>query len=270
VSAAAPGPGFRSLLYAEPWLYDLVFPDAEDRIGRMCREALRRYGPAAPASALDIGCGTGRHLESLAATVPDCWGVDLLDSNVAYARAARPALRVVHGDMRAVRLGRIFDVVTSFGNALSYALTDADLARTAETYAAHAHGDTLLIVDALNARAYLDGDGFRERVEGGVDSPGFQATSVATHVLDRHARILRRTRVWDIAGRAPVEDYAEYRLLYPEELTRLLEASGFRLLGLFDNREFRPSDLAGAPAAAPDPGGMGGRKLYAFARRAGG
>jgi SAM-dependent methyltransferase len=268
VSASPPAPGFSSLLYAEPRLYDLVFPDPDDLIGRMCREAFRRYGPAAPASVLDIGCGTGRHLEALAASVPEAWGVDLLESNVAYARAARPRLYVVQGDMRAVRLGRTFDVITSFGNALSYALSDADLARTVATYAAHAHRDTLLIVDALSAKAYLDGGGFRERIEARVDTPEFQATSVALHTLDRDARILTRRRTWDIAGRPPVEDRAEYRLLYPAELGRLLESGGLQTLAMFDNREFRPSDLAGSPADATDPGGMAGRKLYALARLA--
>ena len=168
----------------------------------MCRDAFRRYLPAAPASALDIGCGTGQYLDALAETVAECWGVDLLDTNVAYARATRPRLHVVQGDMRTVRLGRTFDLVTSFGNALSYALTDDDVARTMDTYAAHAHAGTLLIVDALNARSYLDGDGFRERIDGRVDAPELRATSVAMHVLDRRARILKRTRVWRIPGEA--------------------------------------------------------------------
>ena len=261
------GPGFRSLLYREPRLYDLVFPDTDDSTGRMCREAFRRYLPAPPASALDIGCGTGRHLDALAGTVAECWGVDLLESNVAYARAVRPRLHVLQGDMRTLRLGRVFDLITSFGNALSYALTDADLARTVETYAAHAHSGTLLIVDALNARSYLDGDGFKERIEGQVDTPEFQARSVSTHTLDRAARILRRTRVWHIPGRPSVEDYAEYRLVYPDELVRLLETAGFEALGLYDNREFQASDLAGTISAVADVGGMRGRKLYVFARR---
>jgi SAM-dependent methyltransferase len=259
---------FRSLLYSEPRLYDLVFPDAEEAIGRMCREAFRRYLAAAPQSLLDIGCGTGRHLEALAKTVTECWGTDLLDSNIAYARSARPHLHFAQGDMRTIRLGRTFDVITSFGNVLSYALTDADLARTVDTYAAHAHRGTLLILDVLNARSYLDGDAFRERIEGSVDTPDFPATSVSIHTLDRAARILKRTRVWRIRDRGQVEeDYAEYRLLYPDELARLLEAGGFQLLAPFDNREFRPSDLFGAISARPDVGGMRGRKLYAFARR---
>jgi SAM-dependent methyltransferase len=256
-------PPFTSLLYSEPRLYDLAFP--ADTVGPMCLEACRRWLPAPPRSTLDVGCGTGRHLAALAATVPECWGVDLLPSNV--ARATRPGLRVVQGDMRTVRLGRTFDLVTSFGNALSYALTDDDLRRTAETYAAHAHGGALLIVDALNARAYLDGGGFRERLEGRLDTPEFTATSVAVHALDRAARRLTRTRTWTIPGRPPVEDHAEYRLLEPDELRALLARAGFAVKALHDNREFRDTDLAGAPAAVADIGGMGGRKLYAVAQR---
>jgi len=154
-------------------------------------------------------------------------GVDFLDSNIAYARSVRPRLALQVGDMRTVRLGRTFDVVTCFGNAVSYALTDTDLAATAATFAAHAHPGTLLIVDALNARSYLDGAGFQERIEGRVDTPGFQATSVSALSLDRADRTLKRTRVWHIAGQAEVEDYAEYRLLYPEELSTLLTGAGF-------------------------------------------
>lgn len=258
-------PRVKSLLYDQPRLYDLVFPDADDTAGTMCRNAFDRYLSAPPSSVLDLGCGSGRLLESLSRTIPSCWGVDYLDTNVAYARRARPGLVIHRGDMRAIRLGRTFDVVTCLGNALSYALTARDLALTAETFAAHSHVGTLLIVDVLNARCYLDGDGFRERIEGAVDTPEFKATSVSTHSLDRDARVLKRTRVWRIPGGPDVEDYAEFRLLYPVELRRLVEDAGFTVAGMYDNREFRASDFAGAVIAAPDVGGLRGRKLYAFA-----
>jgi hypothetical protein len=190
--------------------------------------------------------------------------VDYLASNVAYARTTRPKLMIRRGDMRT-----------------------ADLGLTAETFGAHAHAGTLLMIDVLNAKCYLDGDGFRERIEGRVDTADFKATSMSVHSLDRASRLLRRTRVWHIPGQPDVEDYAEYRLLYPEELRQLLESGGFEVAGIYDNREFKVSDLAGTITSAPDLtgriasaseagglftsvpdiAGMRGCKLYAFARK---
>ena len=260
-------PAFRSLLYREPQLYDLVFPDAEETTGRMLRTAIGRYRPGAPRSMLDVGCGTGRHLEALAGTIPECCGVDLLESNIAYARSVRAGITFHVGDMRTIRLGRTFDLVTCLGNALSYALTDHDLTETVRTFAAHAHGGTLLVVDPLNARTYLEADGFETRIEGRVDAPEFKATSVSLHELDRTARVLKRTRTWRIEGRADVEDYAEYRRLFPEEVQQMLETGGFQVLSMYDNREFQCTDLTGRITGAPDVGGLRGRKLYVVARK---
>src|SRR5436305_14566720 len=113
----------KNLLYDRPRLYDLVFPDAEKAIETMCRAAFARYLPASPTSVLDVGCGTGRHLEGLATMIAECWGVDYLESNVAYARAARPTLVIRPGDMRDVLLGWTFGVAECLGITLLYGLT---------------------------------------------------------------------------------------------------------------------------------------------------
>jgi trans-aconitate methyltransferase len=130
MSAEPAEPAFRSLLYREPRLYDLVFSDTDAVTVGMVRAATERYAPSPPRSVLDVGCGTGRHLAALATTIPDCVGIDLLDSNIQYARTVRPGMRFETGDMRTVRLGCTFDLIIALGNAVSYALTDEDLART--------------------------------------------------------------------------------------------------------------------------------------------
>ena len=203
----------------------------------------------------------------MASVIVDRHGADLLESNITYARSVRPGITFHVGDVRTFRLGRTFDLVTCLGNTLSYALTDSDLAETVATFAAHAHEGTLLGADPLNAHTYVEGDGFRERIDGRVDVPGFNATSVSLHELDRHARILRRRRTWHIEGRPDVEDYAEYRLLFPDQLRHLLEAGGFEIRDIFDNREFRRTELTGRITAGSDVGGLRGRKLYVFARK---
>ena len=60
---------------------------------------------------------------------------------------------------------------------------------------------------------------------------------------------------------------ASERAANPEEIQRMLETGGFEVLGMYDNREFQPTDLTGRITAGPDVGGMRGRKLYVFARK---
>ncbi|HEV8532151.1 MAG TPA: class I SAM-dependent methyltransferase [Methylomirabilota bacterium] len=260
-------PPFRSLLYDRPDLYDLVFPDPGETLVGMCRQAFARYLPSPPTSLVDLGCGNGHHLVLLGASIAECWGVDVLESNIAFARSRGSSCVFRDGDMRTVRLGRTFDAVICLGNALSYLLTDEELAQGVATFDAHARPGSLLVLDLLNARCYLDGDGFRERIEGRIETPDFTADSVAVHRLDRLTRRLKRTRTWRTPRQPDVVDVAEYRLLYPEEIRRLLGAGGFEVLAMYDNREFKDSDLAGTVTGEPDCAGMRGRKLYVFARK---
>jgi len=202
-------PPFRSLLYDRPDLYDLAFPDPSETLVGMCRQAFARHLPSLPTSLLDLGCGNGHHLELLSTSIAECWGVDLLESNIAYARSRGSSCRFQVGDMRTVRLGRSFDVVMCLGNALSYLLTDEDLGLGVATFGVHSRPGSLLILDLLNARCYLDGDGFRERVEGRVETPEFTAESVALHSLDRFTRRMKRTRTWRMPGQPDAVDTAE-------------------------------------------------------------
>ena len=60
-----------------------------------------------------------------------------------------------------------------------------------------------------------------------------------------------------IPGREPVEDYLEFRMLFPREIDYFLIKSGFRVLGIFDNPELKPGSLTGDRLfiAAAYPGG---------------
>lgn len=238
-------PGVRNLLYRNPGLYELVYPEPGDETPAMCRRMFARFLPRPPASILDVGCGTGRDLASLARDGADCAGIDFLPAMIAFGRAARPGLRLEVGDMRAFRLGRTFDAILCMGSALTYMIADHDLRAALQTFAAHAHPGTLLVLDLNNAASWLGG-GFAAEGELRVDAPGFQATARVENRLDRRRQTFIRSRVWSIPGREPVEDRCEYRLLFPAELEHLLADAGFRVAGMFDNKELADGDFAGS------------------------
>ena len=125
-----------------------------------------------------------------------------------------------------------------------YALTNEDVDRTLDTFGAHCHEGSLLILDLRNASALL-GEGFKPKVEGDVASSIFTAHYVAEHTLDRHRQILCRKRTWHLPDGSKTLDTCEYRLFFPQEISHLLSEKSFTVLGLYDNKELRKTDFTG-------------------------
>ena len=197
-------------------------------------------------------------MQSLVRECPDCWGVDYLPEMIAFAKTQRPGLHLEVGDMRTLRLGRTFDVIMSMGSAFTYALTNADVQRTLETFVAHSHPGTLLILDINNAASYLGGENFKPTGEMRVRLPAFTATARSTNSFDRRRQLLIRRRTWSIEGQGEVEDFCEYRLFFPQELEHLLTERGFEVAGMFDNKQLEETALTGPRlyvAAIFRPGG---------------
>ena len=241
----------RNFLYRNPQFYELAYPETNDETPMMCRRMFSRYLPKPPRSILDLGCGTARDLDSLSRECPDCWGVDYLAEVIGFAGKQRPHLNLQAGDARHVRLDRTFDVILSMGSAFMYALTDADVARTLETFVAHSHPGTLLILDINNAASYLGGEHFKPTSELRVDSPQFTAEAHSTYSFNRRRQTLARRRVWTIADHGDVEDFCEYRMFFPAELEHLLNERGFRVAGMFDNMQLQETDLCGPRLYVP-------------------
>jgi len=234
----------QNLLYDHPEYYELVYPEPNEETPNMCRRIFARFQRQPPANILDIGCGTGRDLAALTRDGAEGWGVDASARMIAFAQRQRPDLHLQIGDMRSVRLGRIFDAILCMGSTFMYALTNDEVALTLNTFVVHAHAGTLLILDVNNAAHYL-GSTFEERMERTVVTPDFTARTIATLSFDRRRQLLIRRRVWEIPDCPPIEDFCEYRLLFPAELDGLLLEHGFRVAGMYDNMELRETDLSG-------------------------
>ncbi len=241
----------RNFLYRNPQFYELAYPEPNDETPMMCRRMFSKFLSKPPRSILDIGCGTGRDLDSLSRECSDCWGVDYLAEMIEFAKVQRPRLHLHVGDMRTLQLGRTFDVIMSMGSAFMYALTNADVARVLETFVAHSHAGTLLILDINNAASYLGGKHFKQTSELRVSSPQFIAQARSIYSFDRRKQLLIRKRTWHINGQGELEDYCEYRMFFPVELEHLLSERGFRVVGIFDNMQLQETDLSGPRLYVP-------------------
>ena len=130
------------------------------------RRLFETHAARPPRTLLDLGCGAGPvafHLKaSLEATL-----VDLSPSMLALSRRLNPDCEHVEGDMRSVRLGRLFDAVL-LHDAVSHMTTRGDVAAAVATAFAHtAPGGVALFQPDCVAETFAEETG-----TGGSDGGG--------------------------------------------------------------------------------------------------
>jgi SAM-dependent methyltransferase len=113
-------------------------------------------------SVLELGSGGGHNASHLKHHYDEMVLVDASTGMLAVSRALNPELQHVAGDMRTVRLGRLFDAVFVH-DAICYMTTEADLRQVFETAFVHCKPGGV----ALFAPDYL-----RENFQPGTDHGG--------------------------------------------------------------------------------------------------
>lgn len=138
-------------------LYDLIYGGKEYAREAAQVDAIVRDVTPAARTLLDVGCGTGRHLEHFAAG----YDVEGLDANADLLEGARrrlPEVPLHLADMRSFDLQRTFDVVTCLFSAIGYTLTVEAMRAAIAAMAAHVADGGLLVVEPwLTPERWRDG-----------------------------------------------------------------------------------------------------------------
>jgi len=106
---------------------------------------------------LDVGCGTGRHLEHLRESF-EVEGLDQSAQMLEIARARCPGVAFHRGDLRDFDLGRRFDAVCSLFGSIGFARTTDGLERAVAALARHlAPGGAAIVERWLTPEEFVDG-----------------------------------------------------------------------------------------------------------------
>ncbi|SFT33908.1 Methyltransferase domain-containing protein [Geodermatophilus amargosae] len=126
--------------------YDALyhFVDYEGAARKLHGE-IRERAPGA-SSLLDVGCGTGQHLQRLRQWY-EVEGLDLDGGLLNIARQRCPGVPFHEASMVDFDLPRRFDVVTCLFSAIAYVQTVEDMSRTVTTMARHLEPGGLLVVE---------------------------------------------------------------------------------------------------------------------------
>jgi SAM-dependent methyltransferase len=134
-------------------VYDLVYARKDyAREIAVALERLRVHG-VVPRTWLDVGCGTGRHAEALAAAGISVIGIDRSPAMVTRAMERGVDARV--GDVTELRLDERFTVVSALFHVVSYLTTLEDLRAALRAVRTHLTDDGAFFFDAWWAPAAM-------------------------------------------------------------------------------------------------------------------
>ncbi len=106
---------------------------------------------------LDVGCGTGRHLEHLSRSF-DVEGLDRSPQMIDLARTRCPGVAFHLGNLVDFDLGRSFDVVCCLFGTIGFARTPDDLERAVAALARHvAPGGVVVVERWLTPEEFVEG-----------------------------------------------------------------------------------------------------------------
>ncbi|HUJ78542.1 MAG TPA: class I SAM-dependent methyltransferase [Thermoplasmata archaeon] len=129
--------------------YDRLYAGKEygEEVRALAAIARRTLGRS-PRSVLDVACGTGRHLEEFARTVPELAGIDASGAMLCEARRRLgPRASLVRADMRSFDLDRTFDLVVCLFSAIGHLRSARDRAAAFTAFRRHARPGGLLLVE---------------------------------------------------------------------------------------------------------------------------
>ena len=200
---------------------------------------------------LELGCGTGRVLVPCAEAAGCAVGVDasaaMLDRAAAHLAAAGLAGRVqlYRADMRSVRLGRTFPLVTIPFRSLFHLPGDDDWLAALATVRAHLAPGGRFAADVF----VPDPVPASERRQLGDPGTGHRVAIQERVAYDTDRQVATRWRVTEGLGRdGQVLDRRERSLTihyrWPEQVLGLLEAAGFQVEQAFGGFDGRPLDAA--------------------------
>ena len=235
--------------------YEILYRRIKDYASEAAQVAqiVRRLNPDAR-RLLDVGCGTGNHLEYLAAT----FAVEGAEPSAPMAAAARrrlPGVTVHEADMRSLDLGHDFDAVVSLFSAVGYLLTTDDLDLAVARMASHVVAEGVLVIEP-----WFGPDQWLELEEGQlgvnlVDSsaePADESSDEPTKEL-----VVRMVRCWSVGPFSHMEMH--YLHGVPESIRHFVEHHEMRL---FSDDEYRAAfERAGLAVERLEPG-LTGRGLY--------
>jgi SAM-dependent methyltransferase len=219
--------GSRIIQYQElAKYYDFIyqFRDYRKEV-RALKDIIRRYKLTQGNSLLDVGCGTGKHIQELRDEF-DCTGIDYSEAMLEQARRNASGIEFRQADMEDFDLGRKFDVVLCLFSSIGYVRTYPRLARTLRSFARHLRPGGVAIIEPWFSKAdWKKGLVYMRTCESNdlkIARVGFRGLRGNDSVLDERVLVAEKGK-----GISYYRDPQVMGLFEREKFLRLMREAGF-------------------------------------------
>ena len=225
--------------------YNLLYKDKDYRQETgFVLERLKACG-CNPRTLLDIGCGTGRHALEVARQGIAVTGVDMSQTMLAMGREELERANelpahgltlpcLLPGDTRNVRLGKIFDAVTSLFHVMSYQNTEEDALAELETAMLHLQPGGVFLFDFWYGPGVLtdpptERDKVMENEELLVRRHARPVHRTTDNIVEVHYSIELTDKITGVQSN--VKEVHSMRYWFMPELRSLAKVCGFNVVG---------------------------------------
>lgn len=220
--------------------YDLLYQDKDyNAETKYVHNLLVKYGLPTRGCLLELGCGTGKHADGFARLGYTVHGVDMSPAMVQAANERKQVdvaqqLQFTVGDVRDVRIPKLFDAVISLFHVASYQIINADLISMFRTAAEHLKPGGVFLFDCWYGPAVL------------TDRPVVRVKRMQDEVVDllclAEPEMHPNENIVDVnytvqvkkKGEPQITEFTEkhrIRYLFAPEVVLMLEMAGMRPLG---------------------------------------
>jgi dTDP-3-amino-3,6-dideoxy-alpha-D-glucopyranose N,N-dimethyltransferase len=119
------------------------------------KELIKQYKTSTGNKLLDVGCGTGQHIQHLQDSF-QCTGIDINKEILKLAKEKLPNTEFIQADMITMNLGKQYDVITCLFSSISYTKTYSNLEKTLHIFINHLCRGGLAIIEPFISKSVYD------------------------------------------------------------------------------------------------------------------
>lgn len=203
----------------------------------------KKYNPKVK-NILDVGCGTGSHLNELYKKGFTGLGIDLNSNMISYATSKYKQIKFEIKDMKNLNYKNKFDAIICLCTTFCYNLTNNDIASALKSFNKSLKKGGLLIIETLNPVSYIDKRDFaREKKDKAFEKLGLRCF-IKQKVDENNQLIIEKREMRNLGNNKKLKtDVTKFRMFFPKEMVYFLETNSFEFLSFYGSYKLNSKQL---------------------------